>query len=107
MEKPAGSVDTRVLVAYNRGWRAGAHRGYRYGLRDPGSVRGEAVIRQDLIQRAPWGRHMYPPREGERESICMVGPLNALFGLFSRDLGIDLGTANTLVYVRGKGIVVS
>jgi rod shape-determining protein MreB len=37
----------------------------------------------------------------------MVGPLNALFGLFSRDLGIDLGTANTLVYVRGKGIVVS
>src|SRR4051812_19090041 len=37
----------------------------------------------------------------------MVGPLNALFGLFSRDLGIDLGTANTLVYVKGKGIVVS
>ena len=37
----------------------------------------------------------------------MVGPLNALFGLFSRDLGIDLGTANTLVYVRGKGIVIS
>lgn len=26
-------------------------------------------------------------------------------GLFSRDLGIDLGTANTLVYVRGQGIV--
>jgi len=25
--------------------------------------------------------------------------------LFSRDIGIDLGTANTLVYVRGKGIV--
>ena len=28
-----------------------------------------------------------------------------LYGLFSRDLSIDLGTANTLVYVRGKGIV--
>jgi rod shape-determining protein MreB len=28
-----------------------------------------------------------------------------LVGLFSRDIGIDLGTANTLVYVRGKGIV--
>src|SRR5688500_18071979 len=27
--------------------------------------------------------------------------------MFSRDLGIDLGTANTLVYVRGKGIVIS
>lgn len=26
-------------------------------------------------------------------------------GLFSRDLGIDLGTANTLVYVKGEGIV--
>ncbi|ALS26986.1 rod shape-determining protein [Paenibacillus cisolokensis] len=29
-----------------------------------------------------------------------------MFGGFTRDLGIDLGTANTLVYVRGKGIVV-
>lgn len=31
--------------------------------------------------------------------------LDTLFGLFSNDLAIDLGTANTLVYVRGKGIV--
>ena len=37
----------------------------------------------------------------------MIRPLAALFGFFSRDLGIDLGTANTLVYVRGKGIVIS
>lgn len=29
-----------------------------------------------------------------------------MFGLGTRDLGIDLGTANTLVYVKGKGIVV-
>jgi Actin-like ATPase involved in cell morphogenesis len=28
-----------------------------------------------------------------------------LFGLFSSDLAIDLGTANTLVSVRGRGIV--
>lgn len=28
-------------------------------------------------------------------------------GLFSTDIGIDLGTANTLVYVKGKGIVLS
>ena len=28
-----------------------------------------------------------------------------LAGLFSRNIGIDLGTANTLVYVKGKGIV--
>ncbi len=32
---------------------------------------------------------------------------NRLFGAFSHDLGIDLGTANTLVYVRGQGIVVN
>ena len=36
-----------------------------------------------------------------------INPLNSLFGAFSRDLGIDLGTANTLVHVRGKGIVIS
>lgn len=31
--------------------------------------------------------------------------LNSIFGLFSNDLGIDLGTANTLVFARGQGIV--
>lgn len=30
---------------------------------------------------------------------------NGLLGLFSNDVGIDLGTANTLVYVRDHGIV--
>ncbi|MBI2861825.1 MAG: rod shape-determining protein [Chloroflexi bacterium] len=37
----------------------------------------------------------------------MQNPLNALFGLFSHDIGIDLGTANTLVYVRSRGIVIN
>ncbi|KKR63027.1 MAG: Cell shape determining protein MreB [Candidatus Woesebacteria bacterium GW2011_GWA1_40_43] len=32
--------------------------------------------------------------------------LNTFLGLFSHDIGIDLGTANTLVWVRGKGIVI-
>lgn len=32
--------------------------------------------------------------------------LDYLFGLLSHDIGIDLGTANILVFVRGKGIVV-
>src|SRR5512140_1641707 len=32
---------------------------------------------------------------------------NRFFGTFSHDIGIDLGTANTLVYVRGKGIVIN
>ena len=33
-------------------------------------------------------------------------PINSFLGLFSHDIGIDLGTANTLVYVKGKGIVI-
>jgi rod shape-determining protein MreB len=33
--------------------------------------------------------------------------LDPLLGLFSNDLAIDLGTANTLVYAKGKGIVLS
>ena len=37
----------------------------------------------------------------------MLKIFDALFGMFSNDLAIDLGTANTLVYLKGKGIVVS
>lgn len=33
--------------------------------------------------------------------------LDSILGIFSSDLAIDLGTANTLVYVKGKGIVLS
>lgn len=38
--------------------------------------------------------------------ISPILSLNSFFGLFSHDVGIDLGTANTLVWVRGKGIVI-
>lgn len=31
---------------------------------------------------------------------------NSLFGKFSKDMGVDLGTANTLVYVKDRGIVI-
>jgi len=37
----------------------------------------------------------------------VFNPLNWFLGLFSLDLGIDLGTANTMVHVRGKGIAIS
>jgi rod shape-determining protein MreB len=30
-----------------------------------------------------------------------------LFNIFSNDLAIDLGTANTLVYLKGRGVVLS
>ncbi|MFH0852879.1 MAG: rod shape-determining protein [bacterium] len=33
--------------------------------------------------------------------------LNRILGRFSRDMGIDLGTSNTLVYVKDKGIVIN
>jgi rod shape-determining protein MreB len=37
----------------------------------------------------------------------LFNPINWLLGLFSLDIGIDLGTANTLVNVRGKGIIIN
>lgn len=37
----------------------------------------------------------------------MFFPFDALFGWLSNDLAIDLGTANTLVFVKGKGIVLT
>jgi rod shape-determining protein MreB len=33
--------------------------------------------------------------------------LNYVLGMFSSDMGIDLGTANSLIYVKGKGIVLT
>jgi rod shape-determining protein MreB len=33
--------------------------------------------------------------------------LNKIFGHFSKDIGIDLGTTNTLVYVKGRGIIIN
>lgn len=37
----------------------------------------------------------------------LLRPFIQLAGIFSRDIGIDLGTANTILYVRGEGIVVN
>lgn len=36
-----------------------------------------------------------------------MGMLNYVLGMFSSDMGIDLGTANSLIYVKGKGIVLT
>jgi len=33
--------------------------------------------------------------------------IDKLFGIFSKDMAIDLGTANTLVYVKGEGVVLN
>lgn len=42
-----------------------------------------------------------------KESVLMNFFMDSILGFFSSDLAIDLGTANTLVYVKGKGIVLS
>lgn len=39
-------------------------------------------------------------------SKSITNQLNKFLGMFSVDLGIDLGTANTLVYIKGKGIAI-
>lgn len=39
--------------------------------------------------------------------MCTLKERNKLFGIGSKKLGIDLGTANTLVYAEGKGIVLN
>jgi rod shape-determining protein MreB len=36
----------------------------------------------------------------------LLSPINAILGLFSRDIGVDLGTATTLLMVRHQGIVI-
>ena len=42
-----------------------------------------------------------------RRGKYVFSPLNLILGIFSQDIGIDLGTANTLVNVRNKGIVIN
>jgi rod shape-determining protein MreB len=39
------------------------------------------------------------------KNMSKIFPAQKIFSFFSNDIAIDLGTANTLVYVRGKGIV--
>lgn len=36
----------------------------------------------------------------------IANPVNLILGFFSTDLGIDLGTSNTLVYIKGKGVAI-
>lgn len=43
----------------------------------------------------------------QKLSKPFIGKMGQFSSFFSSDIGIDLGTANTLVYVRGKGIVLA
>lgn len=63
-------------------------------------------IVKPAVSRYSWESSAQRPETSwtlTRETGALV--LNSLYGLFSTDLAIDLGTANTLVYIAGKGIV--
>lgn len=45
--------------------------------------------------------------EAEHRGVFAIAFLGWLTGFGGRDMAVDLGTANTLVYVRGRGIVLS
>jgi rod shape-determining protein MreB len=79
-------------------------------------VRGVSEVRWYPAARPadPRGRHRpggSPSPDRSPGSATRKDPpaimLDRLLGLFSRDIGIDLGTANTLVHVRDRGIVIS
>jgi rod shape-determining protein MreB len=59
-------------------------------------------------QLSGFGREYTPATMGDPQnanSNAQVSMFNNLLGFFSNDIGIDLGTANTLVYVKDHGIV--
>ena len=63
---------------------------------------------RDCGSNALRGVEAEPASLGRRRSFPQAAmSIRSLFSLFSSDLAIDLGTANTLVYARGKGIVVN
>jgi len=49
----------------------------------------------------------FGPVSGRGLRGAMLNIFDSIWGMFSNDLAIDLGTANTLIYVKGKGLVVS
>src|SRR6185295_13305994 len=59
------------------------------------------------------GRHaadaakVLPPTMEALRSPMMSWSPRSLLAMFSNDLAIDLGTANTIVFAKGKGIVVN
>lgn len=76
------------------------------GTTDP---RGLADLDMTLYahQACRWGGAVIPfaSARGFRSALGIVSMFKRLRGVFSSDLSIDLGTANTLIYVRHRGIV--
>jgi rod shape-determining protein MreB and related proteins len=64
------------------------------------SLTGLLIVRYNISERIRFDTFVEEPD-------LAFNPINWLLGLFSLDIAIDLGTANTLVNVRGKGIVIN
>src|SRR3954466_8895186 len=56
---------------------------------------------------APESRKQGTSAAASLDSCGLMGLLGYFNGFGGRDMAVDLGTANTLVYVRGRGIVLS
>jgi rod shape-determining protein MreB and related proteins len=63
---------------------------------------GRGSKRRELKSRLPGPFHSRP-----LDSAGPMGIFSNITGFGGRDMAVDLGTANTLVYVRGRGIVLS
>ena len=72
-------------------WKNGLIRGAKYGI---GNQSIETIL--SIV-------NVILPNHQEETNLLF----DFILGKFSNDLAIDLGTANTLVYVRGKGIVLN
>ena len=68
------------------------------------------IYRQDLPEtfRIEYNKGTaYNEKDEKRNMVSFLDIFKRNFSLFSSDIGIDLGTATVLVYVKGKGIVLN
>ena len=75
---------------------------YEFGAKtSPGRCRAERHLVGQRGFAEPAARVAARPERGARSTMIF----DSLLGWFSNDLAIDLGTANTLIYLKGQGIV--
>src|SRR5262249_46359505 len=72
----------------------------------PPSPAGDSAGTQEIFEKREKERARMSSN-GLKSENSRIHNLRSLFSMFSSDLAIDLGTANTLVYAKGKGIVVN
>ena len=73
-------------------------------LREKFTQQGKKQKQNGDLKRPQYSRFTFFMLKKLKDITSKIG---GLFGKVSQDIGIDLGTANTLVYVKGKGIIVN